>query len=48
MKSVLFFLFFLSFQNLFDQNIPKIQTADLEKWLNKQNDTVYVLGALLA
>ncbi len=44
MKNIFFFVFFLSFQNLFAQNIPKIQTADLEKWLNKQNDTVYVLN----
>lgn len=44
MRFALFFVFSLFFQNLFAQTIPKIQTADLERWLTKQNDTVYVLN----
>lgn len=44
MKQSLILVLFLLGGKLSAQNIPFIKTADLEAWMNADNDTIYVLN----
>jgi len=44
MRSLFVVILFILSQNLSAQDIPFIKTAQLEQWLNADNDTIYVLN----